>query len=277
MRARVRGRRLLQGLMVTALGLGLVGCAETDPGVLKPETYLGGKDQRPTCPFPKVIGSPQMAGVTAHGLVPLQQWRPGYANKVNWSPKEPAGPLELTLRPVGKEEQVYRLEIPSAGPSLPALPGPGCWELTVKYGEKTESVGLVVEQDWIAGLGGLPAEPNHSATVQWSDPKGMRQLLQTLGRAKKEEVDVNRPWYPVFLVWELTGESFLRYYPAHQGEPALLQVEADLVTGNCKQAAQWLTVTLSKNLAATLEQKLELRAGELPERTGACQPFTNHT
>lgn len=279
MKARAMGHRVVLGLMVTLMGVALVGCTEADPEVLKPETFLGAKNERLTCPFPEVTGNPPLAGVTAYGLNLLQQWRPGYANKVNWASNEPVGPLELSLRPAGEEGPVYRLKLPTAGPSVPAVPGPGCWELTVRRGERTDKVGLVVEEDRIVGLGGLPEEPNGRTTAQWSDPKGMRQLLQALSTAKKEEVDSNRSWYPVFLVWEHTGESLLRFYPAQQGKPALLQVDAGLVTGDCKRSAQWLTVTLSRDLAETLQEKVDLRPweGEKPELSGYCHPFNPET
>lgn len=275
MQSRGGRRRLVQGLVVVALGVTLVSCTEADPGVLESETFLGAKNERLNCPFPEVTGSPQLAGVTAYGLDSLRMWRPGFANKVNWVSDEPDGPMELSLRPDGEEGPVYRLKLPTSGPSMPALPGPGCWELTAKSGERTEKVGLVVQQDRILGLGGLPEEPNGRAAALWSDPKEMRQLLQALGKAKEEEVDSNRPWFPVSVVWEVTPASLLRVYPAHEGKPALLQVDAGLVTGDCERSAQWLTATLPRDLAETLQENVELRtpAWEMPESTAECHPF----
>lgn len=269
--------RLVQWLMAALMALALVGCAKTESRGLKLEEFLGATDERLTCPFPKVRGNLQLAGMTVYGLDWLQQWHPGYSTKVNWQSDEPAGPLELSLRPAGKEGPAYHLQLPTVGPWSPALPGPGCWELTVKRGDRTDKIGLVVQKDRLLGLAGLPSESNSRSSVQWSDPKGMRQLMQALGKAKKMEVDFDRPWFPVFLVWELQDRSFLRFYPAHQGEPALLQVEAGLVTSNCQHSTQWWTTTLSRDLADTLQKKVELRAGEMPERTGECHPFVPET
>jgi hypothetical protein len=120
------------------------GCvARLAPALLPEWARDGFSDPEPRVPYVTSGSGRLVAILFTDGLyAPPRQ---GQANKILWVtpiPNSPAGPLTISAQREGTSEIVTR-EVPNGpGPSTVDLPGPGCWHLTLRWGQATDVMDL---------------------------------------------------------------------------------------------------------------------------------------
>lgn len=222
----------------------------------------------PACPEALHHEPPLLAGVTAYGLEGPQYWFPGSVIKVNWV-EQNAGTMELAMKEVGSASPTYRLTR-QASPSNIALPGPGCWELSLTYAGRSETTYLrVLPNRPIA----LLADGNRIA-----DEAQVKRLLDSLplsGPVDRASFE-GRPSYWLDLQGLHGYIDEVQYFPTYQGRQAVLALDGSILQGSCLQIGE-IGRSLPKEVAAELDQAL---AGLTPTarrfggRAGLCDRFT---
>jgi hypothetical protein len=266
--------------LLVLLSLLLIGCSQASrqPVPAPLDWYLGhGMEPLPvgSCPFPNLEGTPVLAGVQPFGLEGRHSWRPGVAEKVNWVPIEAADRMELTLTAIDKAPRMqFILSLP-AEPSVIQFPGPGCWELNVKVGQKEAQIRLPIRPDRPAYVGALSDEPRPPVGLAETN-KHLAQLLRLIAEGKEAAKPMQaQPSWWLTLVWEHTGETPLRFF-----ESGVLEVPKSLVTGDCRDAEQTLFRMLPPDLTKRITQDLTslVRVSGEQNRlpfSGNCSTFRN--
>lgn len=120
------------------------GCVERPAPALLPEWARAGfSDPQPRAPY-VTSGSGELVAIlfTDALYAPPRQ---DQANKILWVtpiPNSPFGPLKIVAQRERTSEAVAR-EVPGGpGPSIIDLPTPGCWHLTLQWGQTTDVIDL---------------------------------------------------------------------------------------------------------------------------------------
>lgn len=245
-----KGRSMVKNLLVLGILLGtifLAGCTTVDQVTEEPDSGWPFADMvqndpatsAPSCGAIPLEEPPTLAGVKVFGLENSGDglppyWLPGMAFKVNWVLEEGYGePMEVTLRRPGGRDSVYSLRL-HPRPSLLALPGPGCWDLTVEFKGRSESRRIYVP----------PARPVgfRTESVVWRT--NVIPLLDSaasrLAQAEREtrQPSADRRGFFLDLLWQVGDHPAeirtpVLYLPAAAGREPALAMPRSILTGVC--------------------------------------------
>lgn len=228
------------------------------------------------CELPPLPSPPNLGPVVAHGLEGEHWWRPDSVPKVNWVAERAGLTVELTATQQGATAPAYGVSIP-AMPSTVQFPGPGCWEVKARIGDQETTLQVPIKPDrplyLTAQLG-----PEESAP-RLTEIAPIRELLNTVSSGRA----VERPKGPAAVLvihWQSGGRSRMWYYPAAEGRPAIVALNKQLVSANCRDGRTLIVRELSASLAQALESALSLKpasTAEVDEETvllaGNCYAF----
>lgn len=148
----MRRRALLLGVTAAAVAISLAGCSEpTATEDCRSDVRVGALPEWAMTGFSDGAQVPRAVGHAGRIVaVPFSQplvasQDPAPQNKVLLVPREPLTgptPLRIEARLSGTGDVVFRERPEGPGPGTLDLPQPGCWRLTLTWGDQTDTLDL---------------------------------------------------------------------------------------------------------------------------------------